>query len=195
MQNFNWHQPPFMLAPYAGGKGLYAADTLVTLYYRLKQEDLYDTVFHDNPDMDLYGFMNFFSTPSVMLSLCSLVEGEQVQDIAGMAWLVGPEQFGTRKRGLGSFVSFRDYHQPALTDQMGRMVLQYWLDYLGTDVVVGMTPAENQLAVRFIKRLGFEELFRMPEYSNFRGRICDTVVTRMTKEQYHNLYGGQNGKR
>lgn len=188
-KEFQWNRPPFVLAPYKANQGILAEDILITIYNRLKSEGLYNIVFHDNPDMSLLDFQNFLSHTTVSLQVITVTEGEQT-DLAGIAWLSGLEAYGNRQRAVASFCAFQDYQSPALTEAMANFVLDYWFNCLGLDIVVGMTPEANALAVRFIKHVGFLELCRIPNYSHLLGKHTDCVVTYMDKDQYRKVYGG-----
>lgn len=190
-KDFKWNRPPFLLAPYVLNGGMFGPEILVDIFNRLKKEELYPIVFHDNPDMNLLDFMNFFSHPTVSLQVLAVTEGDQIKDISGMAWLSGVEVFGDRQRAVASFCSFKEYQSPAYTDAMAAFVFDYWFNCLNMDIVVGMTPAANVLAVRFIKRIGFIETCRIPNYSSLLGKITDCVITYLDKDQYAKVYGGK----
>jgi RimJ/RimL family protein N-acetyltransferase len=187
---FKWCRPPFMITPYVVKEGLYSPQDLVDIFNRLKAEDLYETVFHDNPGMNLLDFMSFFSMPSVMLQIIHNVEGDRILDMMGIAWLAAVEQYGDRQRAVGSFCVFKNYQKQVLTQAMAQLTFGYWFEALKMDIVVGMTPAANLAAVRFIKRIGCVEACRIPNYSHLRGTITDCVITYMDKEKYTSLYGG-----
>lgn len=187
---FQWLRPPFMLIPYVVRDGYYKPEDLVSIYNRLNNEGLWDIVFHDNPQMNLLDFMEFFSIPSVMLQIINLVEGESIIDMGAIAWLSGVEQYGDKQRGVANFCVFRDYQNPVITDPMAKIVFSYWFDCLEMDVIVGMTPAANTHAVNFIKRVGFQEACRIPKYSLYKGEYSDCVITFMDKTNYTALYGG-----
>lgn len=191
LKDFKWLRPPYMLAPYTISGGIYTPDVLVEVYNKLKSEDLYQVVFHDNPAMNILEFMNFFNAPSVSLQIVNRIEGNQIKEMAGLSWLAALESYGgNRQRAVGSFCVFKDYQSPNMTDPMSKMVLDYWYDCLGLDIIVAMTPAANVLALRFIKRLGFQELCRIPGYSAFLGEVTDSVITAMNKDRYKQIYGG-----
>ena len=189
-KEFQLRQGPFLLAPYNPRGGVYSPEVLVGLYARLKDEGLWDTVFHDNPDMNLLDFMEFFSMPSVMLQFVNILDGENVSDIGAIAWLSGVEQYGSRQRAVANFCVFKSYQRPVLTDPMARLIFGYWFECLGIDVIVGMTPAANAPAVNFIKRVGFVEACRIPNYSFYKGSTTDCVISFMDTKSYSELYGG-----
>jgi RimJ/RimL family protein N-acetyltransferase len=187
---FQWLRPPFMLVPYQLNAGLYKPEDLVAIYKRLKDEGLWEAVFHDNPQMNLLDFMEFFSMPSVMLQVINIVEGESITDMGAIAWLSGVEQYGDKQRAVANFCVFRDYQNPAITDPMAKFVFSYWFECLEMDVVVGMTPAANAPAVSFIKRVGFHESCRIPNYCFYKGEVTDCVISFMDKPKYTSFYGG-----
>lgn len=189
-KDFQWNRPPYLLAPYVLNEGMITPDILVTIFNRLKSEDLFRIVFHDNPGMNLLDVMTFFSHPTVALQVMMITEGDKIKDMAGIAWLSGLEAYGDRQRAVGSFCAFTDYQNSDMTDPMAKFVLEYWFKCLNLDIVVGMTPATNVLAVRFIKRIGFLEICRIPNYSALLGKITDCVVTYMDKDLYARVYGG-----
>ena len=141
--------------------------------------------------MGLLDFMNFFSHPTVALQILSITEDNKIRDMAGMAWLSGLETYANGQRAVASFCAFNDYQNPSQTDAMAAFVLDYWFNCLNLDIIVGMTPAANVIAVRFIKRIGFQETCRIPNYSALFGKKTDCVVTYMDKDQYAKVYGGK----
>jgi RimJ/RimL family protein N-acetyltransferase len=188
---FQWRRPPFALLPYDRSKGILKADILHRIYDRLHAEDLYKTVFHDNPDMDLLDFMNFFSFPSVSLQVIATIEGDEFKDIAGISWLSGLESYGhDAQRGIASFCVFRDYQRPDTTDFMANFVMDYWFNFLKLDIVVGMTPVSNALALRFIKRIGFQPIGVLPGYNRFLGAKSDCMISYVNKDLYKMIQGG-----
>lgn len=191
--HFDWHRPPYLLVQYTPKDGVFGHEVLVDIFNRLKKESLYPVVFHDNPEMTLLEFMNFFSHPTVSLQIIVITEYGKFKDLAGIAWLSGVEEFAGKKRAVASFCAFADYQNHTHTNAMGGFVLDYWFNCLDLDIIVGMTPAANALAVRYIKRIGFSEMCRIPGYSSLLGKITDCVVTYMNKDLYGAVYGGKHG--
>lgn len=187
---FKWLRPPFMLTPYLEQEGIFSPDNLVPIYRRLKDEGLCDVVFHDNPDMNLRGFLDFFGSRDVRMQIINTTDAGQFVDMAAIAWLANMEQYGDRIKAVGAFCVFKDYQTPVLTSPMAKMLFEYWFEQLKVDIVIGLTPALNRLSVRFIKRIGFQELCRIPGYSRYKGEYTDCVETILTKDRYRSLYGG-----
>lgn len=191
-KDYEWMRDPFLLTPYLlNESGVYKSDALVSLYDRLKFEGLYGTVFHDNPDMGLFGFMSFFNSPGVLLQILNYVQNDKIVDVAALCWVVGVERYVDKTKAVASFVVFKDYQKPNYTSILADLAVGYWVNELEIDVVIGMTPALNKPAVRFVKRIGFEELCRIPGYTSLNGEICESVVTMMTKKRYQELHQGE----
>lgn len=54
--------------------------------------------------------------------------------------------------------------------------------------IIGQTPSNNAKALKFIKHIGFEEIFRVKDAFDMG---VDIVVTELTKERYY----GRQGKK
>lgn len=185
-KDFEFVRGNLMLLPYEPTFGVYKEDALISIYNRLKTEGLFDIVFHESTNMTLLQFMNFFSDPSKSLSqIFSLVDGDKIVDIVGMAWVTDIAVCaGKLTRAVGSFVFFKDYQKPAYTDQFAWMVIDYWFNVLGIDTIVGVTPEENRAALIYVKRAGFKEVGRLPNYTTYKGEVTAGVVTLMTRDQF-----------
>jgi len=194
---FNYRRGDIVMIPFNLTTGVFNEDSLIAFYDRLKQEDLWDIVFHENPGMSMREFLNFFSVPSNLLYVFTIAEGDEMVDVAGLAWLADIISCqGIWTRALGSFVFFRKYQSPQYTDECCKIILDFWFNFLGVNMIVGATPEENRLALLYIKRAGFREVARIPSYTTLRGKIMDGVITTMTKQQYLSTItvGGNNGQ-
>jgi RimJ/RimL family protein N-acetyltransferase len=192
MDDFQYIRGDKMILPYLPSVLEFKEDTLVGIYNRLKEEDLYKVVFHGNPTMDLSQFISFFSSPNVALSFfCVIVDG--VEYPAGMCWLTDIlTADGTIKTANGNFVFFKEYQKPSYTNEFGKIALDFWLNRLKLNVVVGMTPSDNRAALLYIKRLGFKEVGRIPNYAVLFGYVCDGVITYIDQKLYNERY--ENGR-
>lgn len=174
-----------VVLPYDPSAGVYTEDALVTLYNRLKIEGLYDIVFHENPNMSLLRFMNFFSDPSCLLQICSTTDGQKFVDTAGMSWVCELTSCdGVLNRAVGSFVFFKDYQKPIYTDPFGEEILKYWFEVLGIHTVVGVTPSRNLAARAYVRRLGFKEVGIAESYTSLGGKVDDGVMNIMTRDRF-----------
>lgn len=190
-REFEFRRGDFVMMPYDPKKGIYNEESLVSFYNRLHAEELWDIVFHENPEMSLREFLNFFNVSINLLQVFSITEGDRFVDVAGLAWLTDLTTCqGVLTRALGSFVFFKKYQNPKFTDAFCKIVLGYWFNYLKIDTIVGLTPAMNRLALIYVKRSGFREVGRLPSYTTFGKKVMDGVITSMTREEYLNIAGG-----
>lgn len=58
-------------------------------------------------------------------------------------------------------------------------VFNYVFNTCGRKLIIGSTPEDNPVALKFIKHMGFEELVRIPD-ANMDGVAC--VITQLRKE-------------
>jgi len=190
-KEFEFRRDGLVMLPYDPKIGVLNEESLVSFYDRLHVEDLWDIVFHENPDMSLREFLNFFNVPINLLQVFTIAEGDKFVDVAGLAWLSDITICqGILIRGLGSFVFFKKYQSPRYTDGFCKIILDYWFNVLMINTIVGVTPAENRLALLYVKRAGFREVGRVPSYTTLGNRVMDGVITSMTKEEYLSIAGG-----
>lgn len=188
MSNFKYIRNDKMFLPYTPKIVSFKEDVLVDIYKRLKNENLYEIIFHDNPQMTFNQFISFFSSELVSLSFFCVLENE-VEYPAGMCWLTDFANIDNRgKRANGSFVFFKDFQKPNYTNDFGKMALDFWFHELGVSVISGLTPSDNRSAMIYIKRLGFIESGRIPNYTILNGNICDGVITYLERSAFEKRY-------
>ena len=161
-------------------------EILTDIYHRLIEEDLYKTVFHETPEMTYWNYLQAMTLPSTLVQVFCDIGGEKPQ-VAGMAWLMALEQTGSGLvKGLGNFCFFRNYHYPDWTSEFGKMCVSYWIDTLEVHSIVGVMPEPNRAAIRYAKRVGFQEVGTLKRHTIFNEEICDAVVTQITAEEWSN---------
>ena len=190
-QEYKYQKGNLLLVPYSAAARNLPEDELVQLYVKLKNEGLWDIVFHEATDFTLLKFMNFFSSGAGLMQILVVTDGKGFYDSAGMAW-IGDLALcsGKLTRGTGSFVFFKDFQRPHYTDEFCDLLLSYWFEELGLDIILGVTPEPNRPALLYIKRSGFKELARIPNYTTYAGEVVSGVVTSMTKAEYKALSEG-----
>ena len=191
-KEFQLQRGNLLLMPYDARVGNIKEEVLVGLYHRLHDENLWPIVFHEDGGCTLLSFMNFFSSGKALLQIMAMVNNDgSIVDIVGMAWLGDIVVCGgILTKGTGSFVFFQDFQRPAYTDQFGEILIEYWFEVLGLDVIFGVTPEPNRTALIYVKRAGFKEVARIPNYTTFKGEVVTGVVTSLTKKEYENSAGG-----
>lgn len=188
---FEPRRGPYLMIPYVGQEDTEQQEALINLFFRLKQEKLDVVVFHEKPKISLLEFMNFFSRrEKTLLQVLAIVAEDKVIDICGMAWLSDMVTCsGILTKATGSFLFFKDYQARAYTEPFWEIVSEYWFTVLKLDTLVGLTPSDNRLASIFVKSLGIKEICRIPKYTTFEGRVCDGIISHMTKEDYLRVRG------
>ena len=190
-KEFQFVRGDLMVLPYHPRVGVYKEQTLEMLYNRLHEEDLWNIVFHENPSMSFLQFRNFFNDLRNLLQVCSVIEGDRVIDVAGMAWVSDVTNCGEiLTRAVGSFVFFHEYQKPFYTDRFARILLEYWFDTLSIDTIIGVTPEDNRAACLFIKRAGFKQVGFVPCFTTLKGKINAAIISCMTKDGYLQLVMG-----
>jgi RimJ/RimL family protein N-acetyltransferase len=184
MESFNYIREDKILLPYLPGKIDFKEDVLVDIYNKLKEQNLYNVVFHDNSKMTFNQFISFMSSPNIAVAFFCINENG-IELPVGICWLTDINTSENKiKRANGSFVFFTEYQSPRYTTSFGKMALSFWFEQLNVDVVTGLTPSMNRSALIYIKRIGFKELGRLPRYTILSGDICDGVITYMSKDMF-----------
>jgi RimJ/RimL family protein N-acetyltransferase len=183
---FNPQRGKFLIIPYLADGGTDQHEALISLYFRIQNEGLDKVVFHEIPDITLLEFMILMSGSKTFLMVLALMDGDKVADLCGMAWISDVQTIGSGvlNKGVGSFLFFKDYQTPAFTNQFRELIFDYWFEVLGIQTLVGLTPSLNRAALIFIKRMGLQEVARIPEYTVYDGTVCDGVVTWLSKQEY-----------
>lgn len=180
-----------MLMPYSATAGVLNEEALITLYNKLRSEGLWDIVFHEDTGVNLIKFLNFFSGGQALLQVLAITDNKGSFQPAGMAWVADVCVCGgVLNRATGSFLFFKEFQRPMYTDQFAEMIMEYWYEQLGLDIVVGVTPEPNRPALLYVKRAGFKEVGRIPNYTTLNGKVVTGIITSMTKEEYRQLAGG-----
>ena len=153
---------------------------LERMWFLLSGAGLAEVVFYDGRIRCVGDFVEYFSSPENHVYGIYL-EGEP----GGLAWLNGHE--GRSARVHFTSLSPRVYREHAVP--MGRCFTQGMLnasrggEYV-LDVLVGVTPSDNRLALRFIRRLGFARVGEVPHALWLAGRRQSgaAVVSYLTRE-------------
>lgn len=99
----------------------------------------------------------------------------------GISWINKPVAMGGDKTkseiGMGFF-----RHTPALP--FGRLMLHWLFDHLDLDVLFGTTPVQNQLAIRYSKRLGFDVSTTLKDYTTWEGQLTAVTISRLSREMW-----------
>ena len=188
---YKYYDPPYLLVPYTPELPETNSDVnLLNAYGRIKQEGLSDIVFHDNPNITLGDYVSWFNLPNVLPQFIFKVKDDMTaEDMVGMIWLSDVMKCETIARGSGSFIYFRRYMDGHTPEKLAKLVFQYWFEALNMDIVTGTTPMLNKAAIKYIRKIGMQEVGIMPQFANYKGRVSDALMSCMTRDIYDNSYG------
>ena len=103
----------------------------------------------------------------------------------GIAWLNGFD-VGT---AYCHFCMFSNSWGNGLAIKAGHEILKYWFDFKSDgvpflDVIIGILPETNTLAVKYIKKLGFNIVGTIPKYlhNSYQNRSVDSVICYIERE-------------
>lgn len=118
----------------------------------MAREDVFHRVFYDGSVRDARAFLELMQKPANVPVF--VFEGAEP---LGFAWL----------NGLNGGIAFAHFcglkAAKGRTQQLGRLCIGYWMkNFQFLRVILGLTPSNNKLAVRFIQRLGFTPLGEIP---------------------------------
>lgn len=145
-----------------------------------------DSVFYDEPRHTVESFVETFAAPS-MHCWALYYEGE----LAGIAWLNGM----SRRVAHAHFCMFKSVYgrsRDGLSKsvELGRFVAACWLRHRSEsgayllDMLVGITPKRNRMALKWIQRIGAVRGCDLPHgaWMNETGVSEDAVLSTITRE-------------
>jgi RimJ/RimL family protein N-acetyltransferase len=165
--------------PYYREKENLPKDILRLLYRRLVAEQLDRMLFH-NRAVTEEEFVRFAEDEALTSLFLDQANGRFV----GLAWLTNIEDCQTIRKGIGSFSFFRDFWNAPLTKAFGDVCLSQWFSIVGLNLVYGITPSPNRLAIRYCRRLGFNYVARIPQFVSYDGETVDADICTLTREQF-----------
>ena len=170
----------FAAIPYRENKALLPSDILARCYLRMVNEGLLDTVFHERPFSDME-FLKFATGADVQfLIFADLASNEY----AGFAWVTEIAKTNTMLRGWGGFAFFREFWNPFITHEYGKIALRLWFEGYKFDKIFGLTPETNRLSRAYCARMGFRYTGRIPGYTCYEGKTVDAMICSMTREEW-----------
>lgn len=147
-------------------------DFLAGIFHRIIDEDLLEIVFWDQSIGSFGDFLGFCVNQNH--HICFVFKDRVC---IGMCWLSGI----SGSYGFGHFLFFKDSWGTS-TIQAGKKVIDYWFSWPGNngallETIVGVVPGFNARAHKFVERLGFSRLGRIPNMlKNLAGDREDAVI-------------------
>ena len=163
---------------------------LPTIYYRLKEDDLLDTMF---PGMDmghLNRFINYWGDPRRLgRVVCCLKDPLGPPKLVGLGWLCEAEC----GRGSFGFGFFREAWKQRVHVDLSMMMLHEWFNGCSIEVLYGTTL--NPIAKNYAKRFGFRYLAELPKFFPHHGKLLNAHLIVLEKEVFSEYYRQWQEKR
>jgi len=153
------------------------------MWKRMHDDGTFAMFFHEGPEMSFTQFGAILASPTdrVQLIIGHDADGTAVEH-AGMLILNHILINDQVKRAVGNFMFFREYWHRHDSMELGRAVLDHWFGVMGFDVIAGLTPRANRAAIQFIKRLGFQIVGDVPNFTTYEGKPSASATSFMTRE-------------
>lgn len=185
-----WMLVDYTPQTFAGGEVF-----LPGMWERMHKDGTFELFFHEGPEMNFWQFVALLSEPSrkVQLVMGHNEKGDFVEH-AGMVILDQILHTDFLRRVVGNFVFFKEYWNRHDSLDIGWAVLNHWFGKLDADNITGVTPETNRPALLFVKRLGFVEAARIPDFTVFGPAACAGVFTYMTRQMWRDGHQRQFGR-
>lgn len=177
--NREWMIVDYTPQTFAGGEVF-----LPGMWKRMHDDETFGMFFHEGPEMNFWQFVALLSDPvrRVQLIIGHDEKGTAIEH-AGFVILDNILLNEQLRRAMGNFVFFKEYWNRHDSLDIGWAVLNNWFGAYKADTITGITPEVNVPALRFVKRLGFVESGRIPNFT-IAGGVCAGVFTYMTREMW-----------
>lgn len=166
--------------PYFVEKETFPPDTMQLVYQKFAAQGILPDLFHERV-LSETEFLSFIEKKALAFLLLDLESGQY----AGIGWLADIEETERFKRGAAGFGFFREYWNPRVTEQFGKIALGQWFNVLGLDLIFGLTPQGNIMARRFSERLGFTYHATIPNFTCRRGRMDAAMICTLSKSDFN----------
>lgn len=137
------------------------------IFSRMKQEGTLKTVFYNESITNEDEFLRFFKCGSNFIVVAYLDK-----EMCGFGWINNLN----KTYAFTHFCFFKEYWGEK-TDGIGKACLDYFDSWDSFKVFVGMVPAFNKRAIKFVKRMGYTEIGTIPEMVENSGM---TILYRKT---------------
>lgn len=157
---------------------------LAKAYMQMLEDDTLDTVFFQSRPT-LAGFMNEYLTPGRFIVLGCFVEREgKNPQFVGMGWAGNSVLMGAFRKCEVGMVFFNGMTNVRERLALGRMMLERVFTTHAMDVIFGVTPGQNKLALSYARRLGFKMHGPIPGYLTWQGELADGWISQMSKADW-----------
>lgn len=155
---------------------------------RMVEEDTISTVFYQAVPR-ISAFLADFLTAGRRVTLGCFREREgQSPELCGLGWVFESVTMDKYVKCETGMVFFKRQSDPRDNLKFGQMMLRMFFERYPVDVIFGVTPAPNKLALRYAKKLGFGLTEPVPYYCSYHGELVPGVISYMSKEDWAHLY-------
>lgn len=184
-----------VLLPYAQNKTwVFPEDFLGTLYYRLREDDLLDTIF---PGMGFKHVNNFIAHMAhAKAPLVCCLKGEQYPQPIGFGWLCETDGVDGARKGSFGFGFFKEvWGRKNVLEHidLSMMMLHWWFVECKVDILYGTTI--NPKAFNYSRRFGFKPLCVLPKFFCNNGALVNAYLIVLEKEVFLPVYDKWRARR
>jgi uncharacterized protein YaaQ len=158
---------------------------LADFYAKIVMENLTDQVFYDQSVKAVSEFIAFVKDPNRLV-----VFGVEDNELVAMGWL--NEMY--LNHACAHFVFLKEHWGRHKTVAMGQAANRYWLtmpavegmgrEYL-FQVLLGFTPADNPLALNYIKQVGYQQAGTVPHMAMGRDMVISYITLELLEGKAH----------
>lgn len=165
-------------------------DLLATAYLRLKAERQIETVYYQKVPTILEYLSGMTRPETICLGAFRKVgdneKVKQTAEFAGMAWVYDTIELGDShmKRADVSFAFFRHCATPQEKVTCGQLMVEAFFSTFNIDVLVGTTPVDNKLALKYSQQVGFGLHGPIPSFLSWEAGLSSAVISVLTKTDW-----------
>ncbi len=166
-------------------------DLAAETYLRFKQDKLLETIYYESVPTIL-DFMERILRPST-ITLGAFIDrtngakplrrnSPKAVEYAGCSFVYDRQQMGNMM--WKAEVGFGFFRHVATADEkvaLGKIMIQALFESFNIDFLYGTTPIDNQAALEYARRVGFEIIAEIPEYLSFEGGLSTACISRLSK--------------
>jgi hypothetical protein len=100
-------------------------------------------------------------------------------ELMGVAWLNGFQS----NYAFSHFCFMREASKSLSTVDMGKQIVSYWLSFPSVDVLLGIIPAFNPLAIRLALNVGYKKVGAIPKMMQGPKGRSAAVILYLTQDE------------
>ena len=165
----------YKLYPY-DGKNNISEQIWNYVWHTIEEDKLKDIVFVNGSIVTFFDFLTLVKTKA----LPTLVLDEASIPVA-TGWLTDVSY----KSAFAHFLFFKHMWGNDSNADIGNMMLDFWFNKLNLNLIIGIIPEKNKLALNYIKQLGFISHDTIPHLIQSEDGDMPGVFSYITKEDFN----------